>query len=385
MTFKPLSGVRVLDLARLIPGDLASRKLADMGADVVKVEGPGVGDYLRVLPPRVGAVGVHHWNLNRNKRSIQIDIHSSEGRETLLRLVNVTDVVLEVSVPGRYQAAGLDFSAWRKARPELIVCSLSGFGQTGPWATLPSHGMNLDALAGCVPTRARDGRLEIDYSLSTSLANELGAVNAALAITAAVFAARTTGCGQWVDISCWDAAVEIQRSALARAGAGLPVDATEMNGSVLYNLYACQDDAHIVLCAIEQKFWERFCSGIRRPDLIVAWQGPPGGVDHRAGDLQLRHELDKIFLTADSQTWFKRFLEWQVPGSPILSGEDLATLEHARSRRLVSNVTGAPLAHIADPIRWVDSDSRPGDKARPSPDLDADRAAILHDWLGAEG
>jgi crotonobetainyl-CoA:carnitine CoA-transferase CaiB-like acyl-CoA transferase len=385
MSYKPLTGVRVLDLARLIPGDLASRKLADMGADVVKVEGPGVGDYLRVLPPRVGDLGVHHWNLNRNKRSIQLDIHSPQGEEMFAALLQKADVILEVSVPGRYKAAGLDFAQWRKARPELVVCSLSGFGQSGPWASLPSHGMNLDALAGCVVTRSSEGRLQIDYGLSTSLANELGALNAALGIAAAVFFARVSGQGQWIDISCWDAAVEIQRSALVRAAAGVPVDADEMTGSVLYNLYLCGDGEYVVFCAIERKFWERFCAGVDRPDLVARWQGPAGGVDHRIGDLALREELDRIFASADSMLWLSRFLEWQVPGSPLLRSEHLVALEHIRARGLLQTVADAPLPHVADPIRWVESDSRPGDHATPSPALGADEAAVLRDWLGREG
>lgn len=382
MSYQPLTGLRVLDLARLIPGDLASRKLADLGAEVVKVEPPGVGDYLRVLPPRIGEVGVHHWNLNRGKRSIQLDIHSAQGRETFLALADVADAILEVSIPGRYLASGIDFAQLRANRPSLVVCSLSGFGQTGPLATLPSHGMNIDALAGCVTTQGKDGRLKIDYSLSTSVANELGALNAALATTAALLGARTTGQGEWIDISCWDAGVEIQRSALARSAAGQSFDVNEMADSVLYNLYRCADGQYVVFCAIEEKFWRRFCEGIQRPDLVARWQGPLGGVDHRQGDEGLRTELDGIFATLDSSNWFRRFLDWQIPGCPLMRGADLLDLEHMKARGLVQQRDSSPVAHVADPIRWMSDGSRPGDHAAHSRELGADTEAVLREWLG---
>jgi crotonobetainyl-CoA:carnitine CoA-transferase CaiB-like acyl-CoA transferase len=374
--------VRVLDLTRLVPGDLASRKLADLGADVLKIENPDGGDYLRSLPPRVGDTGVHHWNLNRGKRSVVLDLNSEQDKKTLLSLAAVADVLLEVSVPGKYSAMGIDFTELRRKYPSLVICSISAFGQNGPLATLPAHGMNLDALAGCMHSKTVGDRAVIDLDLSTSLASELGALNAALAVSAAVLCARGGGGGAWIDISCWDSAVEIQRATLVRVAAGVPADQESVLDAVLYSLYEASDGRLVLFCAIEKKFWERFCTEVGRPDLIARWSGPTGGVDYRTGDRFLREELKRIFLTSDSETWFERFLTWRIPGSLVMNGKLLPHFSHTTARALWRTRPGESLPTIGDPIRWMDDGTRAGMDATRSPELGEHTATALRDWLG---
>lgn len=380
MTYLPLSGIKVLDLARLIPGDLATRRLADLGADVVKLEEPGVGDYLRLMAPMIGGESVMHWCMNRNKESIAVDIKSEEGRGLFNELANIADVIVEVSVPGRLQRAGLDFAALRHRRPELVVCSITGFGQTGEWSQLPSHGMNMDALAACMQTDERHGRKSIDFSLGTSLASEFGAVNAALAITAAVYHARTTGQGAWIDISCWDTAVEMRRLGLTRQAVDPGDRDSAAEDAALYAIYLAADGAELVFCAIEQRFWARFCDKVGRPDLIDRWSGAPGEVDYRSGDEALRRQLDAIFLTADGQTWERRFNDWSIPGCAIIAPEGLLATRHFNDRRLIEAGDG-PMPLILDPIRWSDG-SRPGEGATPPPGLGEHGESVVARWLG---
>jgi crotonobetainyl-CoA:carnitine CoA-transferase CaiB-like acyl-CoA transferase len=214
--YRPLEGVRILDLCKLVPGDLATRKLAELGADVVKLEDAGTGDPVRLIPPFLGENSVHHWNLNRAKRSVAADLRTAEGKALFHALADKADAIVEVSVPGRFEKLGIDFAAMRRQRPQLVICSITGFGQTGPWSTLPSHGMNMDALAGNVILTQRNGYPAMDYRLSSSVSSELGAMNAALAVSASIFAAREGRGGCWIDISCWDAGFEMHRAGIAK-------------------------------------------------------------------------------------------------------------------------------------------------------------------------
>lgn len=380
--YRPLAGFKILDLGRMVPGDLATRRLADLGADVVKVEEPGTGDYLRNIPPVINGAPLMHWALNRNKQSIAIDWRTPEGLQLVLDLAAVADAIVEVSIPGRYKAAGLDFAALRQARPELVVCSITGFGQTGPLAPLPSHGMSMDAQAGAVVVSEKNGRPVLDYSLGASIASELGAANAALAIVAALLGARATGQGAWIDASCWDSGAELKRFGLTRAIAAPdtgPPPHGESDDWVTYAPYRCADNELIMFCAQEKKFWTRFCEGVARPDLISRWDGKGAAVDNRPGDEELRAELTAIFLSADAETWFQRFIAWQVPGSRIMTTAALPHDEHMQARALIE--PAHPLPHVLDPIRWMDDESRPGAGAAPAPAVDQHRAEILARWL----
>lgn len=389
--YYPLKGIRILDLARLIPGDLATRKLADLGADVVKLEPPGTGDYLRHIPPKLRNEPLMHWCLNRNKRSVTADLKTEEGLDLFRQLAGRADVIVEVSVPGSFQRLGIDFAELRKERPELVVCSLTGFGQNGELAVLPSHGMSMDAQAGCVVVTEYKGRPVVDYSLGSSLASELGAANAATAVCAAIYRSKTTGEGEWIDISCWDSAVEMQRLSILRAvvaeQSGEPVSShgrtEDPRDWVLYALYRAADDRLIMFCAQEFRFWKRFCEGVDRNDLLDRWDGQGNSVDNRPNDEWLRAELVSIFASADAQSWFDRFREWQVPGALLMRPADIIRSSHFAERGLLQHTSGT-LPHIADPIRWLSDGSRPGDQAHPAPPLGEHNQQVLEDWLGGK-
>lgn len=378
--FTPLEGLRVLDMSRLIPGGLATRRLADLGADVVKVEEPGRGDYLRTIPPLVGGTGIMHLMLNRGKRSIALDIHDPAGRAVFDRLAGVADVIVEVSRPGRYREIGIDFEALRRARPELVVCSVTGFGQDGPNALAPSHGMNMDALAGCVRVERRDGRVRLAEG-QLSLAAELGGVNAALAVVAAVLRARLTGQGAWLDASCWDAAVEANRLSLGHlAATGEPLfDIADLGA--LYDVYETSDGRVILFAAIEHKFWKAFCSGIDRPDLAERWAG--ADVSFGSGDVVLSDELAAIFATATADEWIDRLAEWDVPGSEVLDHSGVLGHPHLAGRGLVEPTATGEAPNLTSPIRAL-GEGRAGVGLPSAPDLDADHAAVLASWLSED-
>ena len=207
----PLEGVKVVELAQLLPGPLLGRKLADLGADVVKVEPPR-GDPMRGFPPLVGERSVMFEAVNRCKRSVALDLRTEDDRHRLEMLLDAADVVVEGYRVGALEALGVDLNAARVRRPELVVCSISGFGQDGPLAHLPAHGLNVDFLSAGLAVTGEDG----DYRLATDVSYgvELGAINGATAVLAALLRARSTGRGAWLDVYCWDASAEAHRLSL---------------------------------------------------------------------------------------------------------------------------------------------------------------------------
>lgn len=379
MSYQPLAGVRVLDLTRLLPGAIAARKLAYLGAEVVKIEEPDRGDYLRTIPPMYdNDESFMHKLLNRGKRSVALDLKTESGRSTFNDLAGHADAILEVSRPGRFREIGIDFARLREAHPQLVVCSITGFGQTGPLASLASHGMNMDCLAGSAPFE-RDGEdgWSLGRSVFASIAVELGGVNAALATTAAILHARSTGEGTWIDASCWDAAVEANRLAIAhKLATGTDVVAVADLGP-LYAVYQCRDGGLVLLCAIEHKFWKRFCEGVSRPHLTERWRGD-GEVDFGL-DAALSAELRAIFAEEDAEVWQTRFHDWDIPGSRLLSIDEVLEHPHLEARQMVAGDEGFP--SVLDPIRWADG-TRPGADARPARPLGADTSEVLAEWLG---
>ena len=372
--------MRVLDLTRLLAGATATRKLADLGAEVVKVEQPGRGDYLRTIPPFVAGEGIMHRVLNRGKKSVALDYRTEDGRATLDRLALAADVLVEVSRPGRLAEFGIDLADLRRRHPALVVCSVSAYGQTGPLASLPAHGMNMDAYAGWVSTDPWNGRRRIASGIFTSVAVELGGINAAVGILAALLEARSTGRGAWIEVSCWDAAVEATRLRLAHLVAeGTDLfDVRELGP--LYDVYRAADGKLLLFGALERKFWERFCAGVERPDLAARWQG--GGAVQFEDDDEVRRALDEIFATAPAAVWIERFIAWEVPGAEILSPGEVLAHPHFRARHLIDDLGGDdPVPSILDPVVCVDTGARPGTAAASSPALGEHTEEIMKSWL----
>ena len=378
--------MRVLDLTRLLAGATATRKLADLGAEVVKVEEPGRGDYLRTIPPFVEGEGLMHRVLNRGKKSVALDYRTEAGRATLDRLALAADVLVEVSRPGRLAEFGIDLADLRRRHPALVVCSVSAYGQTGPLASLPAHGMNMDAYAGWVSTDPWNGRRRIASGIFTSVAVELGGLNAAIGILAALLEARSTGRGTWIEVSCWDAAVEATRLRLAHlAATGSDLfDVRELGP--LYDVYGTADGKLVLFGALERKFWEQFCAGVDRPDLAARWQG--GGAVQFADDDELRKELDDIFATRPAAEWIECFIDWQVPGAEILHPREVLEHPHFQARHLIDDPRHEdsrgddPVPSILDPVVCVETQARPGTGASPSPALGEHTDEIMKAWLG---
>jgi alpha-methylacyl-CoA racemase len=380
MSYQPLAGVKVLDLGILMPAALTSGKLAALGAEVVKVEQPPNGDRLRVIPP-IGDDGEspQHMSQSWGKRSIGLDVRDPEDRAVILALARRADIIVENQLAGFWAGQGIDFAALRQERPALIVCSVTGFGQTGPWASLPSHGLNMDALADALPVEWEDGQPHRGRTF-TSWGNELGTAFAGMAIVAALVAVRTTGEGAWIDVSCWDALVEAHRAdiAITERAKRSPMQRMGRRQS-LYDTYLSDDGVPVLLGALEPKFWKRFCENIGRADLIGRHTG--AALAFGDNDDDLRAELEKEFGKATAAEWLQRFIDWDVPGGPVLDVPQIMATDHFAARRITEG-EGGEWPNVTTAIRWHHTGERAGAGLGPPPKFDQHREEVLRDWLG---
>ena len=210
---------------------------------------------------------------NWGKRSIGVDVKTTEGRDLILQLIAAADVVVENQLRRILVQRRHRFRGFTRQRPELIVCSITGFGHTGSWSQLPAHGLNIDALGDGLTVDWKDGQPHRGAAY-TSWANELGTLSAAMAVCAALVSVRSGGPGEWIDVSCWDALVESHRTELAmNAKTKEPFRLRNPRSQALYTTYLASDDRPVLLGALEPKFWRRFCEGIGRADLIDCHDG----------------------------------------------------------------------------------------------------------------
>ncbi len=291
----PLEGVRVLDLSRLLPGGFCSLLLADFGAEVLKVEDTGMGDYIRWAPPAYegaqdSAKSALFLALNRNKRSIRINLKEPGGRDVLLRLVAEHDVVLESFRPGVLDRLGVGYEAMRAVNPRIVYCAISGYGQDGPLRDRPGHDLNYLGLVGLLGlTGERDGPPVQSAGQIADLGG--GALMAAFGILAALRESERSGEGQFVDVSMADGALSWLALLAARRLAGEDAPSrgeVDLGGGlVCYRPYACAD-GWVTFAALEPKFWKAWCLGVCREDLLEDQFAAPGSEAHAAVEAVFR-------------------------------------------------------------------------------------------------
>src|SRR5436189_1848780 len=260
----PLQGIRVLDLTRLLPGAFCTLQLADMGADVVKVEEPTAGDYMRWYPPLHDGQSVLFNALNRNKRSVTLNLKADAGRQLFLALAERADVVVEGNRPGVMDRLGLGWPALRARNPRLVMCAITGYGQAGPLATRAGHDLNYMAIAGALSLNAPQGMSP--HPLAVQVA-DLGAGGqaAAVAILGALLGVARGGEGRYLDVSMTDGALTWLAVPLAqeRVQGPIPTGMHRLTGRyACYGVYRCADGRHLSVAALEPKFWRALCDAL---------------------------------------------------------------------------------------------------------------------------
>lgn len=267
----PLQGLKVLDFSTLLPGPLASLILAEAGAQVIKVERPGVGDEMRTYTPQVGGQSVNFVMLNRGKESLALDLKSSEALQTLRPLIEQADVVIEQFRPGVMARLGLGYEQMREMNPRLIYCSISGWGQTGPKANIAAHDLNYVAESGMLSLCAgADGAPVLPPLLAADIAG--GALPAVMNIMFALRERDQTGAGRYLDISMSDNLFVFNYWGIGngRVGAGWPRPAGELltGGSPRYQIYRTADSRYVAVAALEDRFWFNFARLIDLPESL---------------------------------------------------------------------------------------------------------------------
>jgi crotonobetainyl-CoA:carnitine CoA-transferase CaiB-like acyl-CoA transferase len=334
MSGLPFEGLKVLDLSRLLPGGFCSLLLADFGADVVKVEDTGMGDYIRWSPPAFEgaeetAKSALFLSLNRGKRSVRIDLKSEAGREVLLRLVRDADVLLESFRPGVLDRLGVGYERLKQENPRLVYCAITGYGLTGPNVHRSGHDMNYLGLNGVLAISGDAGGPPTQAGAQIADLGG-GALMAAFGILAALRERDRSGEGQLVDVSMFDGALSWLAMVAARvfAAGEKPRRGAEMlSGSLLcYRPYRCAD-GWVTLGALEPKFFAAWANGVQRPDLIEKQFEQPGSDAHA--------EVEAIFLTRTRDEWAAFADVHDCCLEPVLEVEEALESELVRAREMV--------------------------------------------------
>lgn len=365
-----LSGVRVLDLSRLLPGPFCSLILSELGAEVIKVEEPGAGDYLRVMPPLRGGLGGAFYALNRGKRSLCVDLKRPAGRDLLLRLLPRAQVVLESFRPGVLDRLGLGEAVMRAAQPRVILCSITGYGQDGPYRDRAGHDIDFLALAGVLAAGGAPGGAPALPGVQ--LADIAGG---ALWATIRILAALHAGEGVHLDVSMTEGALSFLLPWLGDlAFGGRPLrrgECTLNGGSASYGTYRAGDGGYLAVGALEPKFWSALCGA-----LGVAGQlsDPMAGA---ARQHELRVQLEEKFAAAGRDAWAARLAGVDVCVEPVLELEELARHPLHEQRGVFQSVPdperGSPLL----PRLPLGDQGAPA--ARPAPKLGEHTGEVLRE------
>ena len=369
----PLEGTRILDLTRLLPGPFCTLMLADMGAEVLKVEDTSIGDYLRWQPPMVGETqGIFFAALNRNKQSMRLNLKPKEGKEVFARLVKTADVVVESFRPGRLDRLGVGYEAMAQVNPRIIYCAISGYGQDGPYRERAGHDLNYLALAGLLDLFGK--RHGEPLMPPVQIADLTGAYLAAVGVLSALVARASTGRGQFVDISMMDGVVPWMISMLPRfwIDGQVPRRGEIPLGGAMpcYNLYECQDGQWLTLGALEPQFWSTFCKMVGREE----W------MDHQrdmGDDAEPTFAAVRaMFKSKSREEWLAFFADADVCIEPVLTVAEAAQHPQMQQRRMTIQVeqNGQVLTETASPLKLSEI-AQP--RLEPAPEYGAHTEQVL--------
>lgn len=362
--YELLKGLKVLDLTRLLPGGYATQLLGDLGAEILKVEDPWQGDYMRWMEPHFPGTKESSlfWGLNRNKKSMTLNLKSPQGKKIFLDLVANYDVVIEGFRPGVMAGLGLDYETLKQVNPGLIMCSISGYGQDGPYRMRAGHDINFTAIAGVLGLTGKSA--DSDPVISPVQLGDLGggALMAVIGILAAYISREKTGLGQYIDVSMLDGVVSLLTMLLMEQAAKgtAAMKRGEMfltGGEAWYNVYQTKDGKYMALGALETKFWENFCRLVDREDLIK---------EQFSQNPSFKEEVKEIFRSRTREEWEALLADQDTCCEPVL------TLEEAKEHpQLVARKMFISLEHpeagsvdvIAPPLKF--SQEPTGSVAKP--------------------
>ncbi len=353
-----LEGIKILDLTRLLPGGYCSMLLADMGADVLKIEAPGEGDYMRWGPPMLKNMSALFAAINRNKRSLTLNLKHEEGKKAFEKLLGDFDVLIEGNRPGVMKRLGFDYETASKINPRLIYCSISGYGQDGPYRDEVGHDINYIGIAGVLSmTGLRGGPPVLPAVQIADLAG--GAMFAVIGILAAIIGRSQTGKGRYVDVSMTDGVVSMLTIHAAKHladGDMLERGKMRLSGQYpCYAVYQTKDRRYITLGALEPKFWTAFCRAVERGDLV----------EKQFDDSEATaSDVAAIFASKTLDDWLEYLAPYDICVGPANTIAEVFEDPHVLHRRMLfetEHPTEGKIKQIGMPIKfsgWNSDDER---------------------------
>ncbi|MEW6442342.1 MAG: CaiB/BaiF CoA-transferase family protein [bacterium] len=333
----PLAGINVLDFSTLLPGPFATMMLADLGADVIRVEAPNRPDLMRMGPPYDHGVSAGHAAVNRNKRSIGLNLKVPEAVEVVRRLVRTHDVVLEQFRPGVMKRLGLDYDRLKKENERLIYCSLTGYGQEGPYRDRAGHDINYLATSGILSYSGRVGQGPVPQGFQLADVGA-GSYNTVVSILAALLSRDRTGQGQYIDVSMTDGAIgwaTFMATHLLVGGKNPDYEGEFLNGGSYYDCYRTLDGRYMSVGSLEPQFFEELCKGLGRPDFISrrGW-----GMQPDEGMRDMKKEMAALFATKTMAEWTEIFKGLDACVEPVLKVSEMVEHPQVKARNMIAEV-----------------------------------------------
>jgi crotonobetainyl-CoA:carnitine CoA-transferase CaiB-like acyl-CoA transferase len=377
----PLEGIRVIDLTRVLAGPFATQSLGDLGAEILKIEPPGGGDETRRFPPFIGGESHYFLGINRNKKSLVIDLQHEAGADILRRLVARADILVENYRPGVMDRLGLGYEALAALNPRLIYCAISGFGLNGPLSDKPSFDIVTQALTGALSINGERGHMPV--KLGIPLGDMVGGIFGPIAILAALHERTLTGRGRLIDVSLYDGLIGMLGYFAQLAfitGEDPPPMGSSHPNIVPYGSFPAADGS-IIIAVLSERFWGKLCDALERPDLA---QDPRFATptDRRDRRDEVDHIIAEVTRTRTVAEWQERLTAFDVPHAPVLGVNAALAHPHAVAREMVveaDHPTAGRLRLAGRPIKF------PGAPQRPStapPTLGQHTAQVLRDELG---
>jgi crotonobetainyl-CoA:carnitine CoA-transferase CaiB-like acyl-CoA transferase len=365
----PLDGVRILDLTRLLPGGFATAILADFGAEVIKIEQPGIGDQTRSRTPRLGGTSAQYWVIGRNKRSIAVDLKNERGRDLFLRLSEKADVIIESFRPGVVDRLGISYDVVREVNPKLVYCSLTGYGQTGPLAARAGHDLNYVGRSGILSITGTDEKPVVPGVQIADLGG--GAMMVLAGVLAALVKAQVSGRGDYVDVSMTDGAfawLSIHLGVFFATGDVPGPGSMPLNGMFpCYNVYRCADGRWITVAALEEEFWNVLCAAVGESELVRT-QFDPDAIGL----------WSEVFSRRSSGDWLDLLEQSDACVGPVNTFAEAISDPQIQARAMTVELAADDGMHtqVASPIRF--QHGRPPVRTR-APNLGADTFQYLRE------
>lgn len=373
----PLHGIKVIDLTRVLAGPFCTMTLADLGADVIKIEKPGSGDDSRAFGPHLHGESAYFMSINRGKKSLTLDLKSEKGREVFLKLIETADILVENFKPGVMKKLGLDYENLKKINPRLIYAASSGFGQTGPYSSRPAYDLIIQGMGGLMSITGPDASQPT--KVGSSIADIFAGVFSAIGILSALYNRSNTGKGQMVDVAMLDCMVAILENAIARfTGSGIdPVPIGNRHPSIAPFTSVKTADGYINIACGNDLLWVKFCEIIGRPDLAAdkRFASNHSRCEHMTVLLPV---LNDVMSVHSSGYWLPRLEAAHVPAGPINTISQVLSDPQVVARNMLLELTHPVAGLIKIPGSPIKLSDTPAEVRFPAPVLGQHNEEILN-------